>query len=214
MAENPGPVSSDSPENSFPDGKSADRNPFLQFADWFKDALESGVAEPEAMFLATADGNGIPSGRIVLLKGFDPDGFVFFTNYESRKGSEIAVNPNVAVVFHWKERGRQVRITGKVDKISAAESDNYFSSRPLESRIGALISLQSSVIPGREYLEKKFEETIKGLSGKEPERPANWGGFLIKPVEFEFWQMRLHRLHDRIHYRRENDTWIIERLAP
>jgi pyridoxamine 5'-phosphate oxidase len=149
-----------------------------------------------------------------LLKAFDLDGFVFFTNYNSRKGKEISSNPYVALVFLWKEIGRQVRITGKADKIPSIESDEYFSSRPMESRISAIISPQSSVIPGREYLEKKFDEAIKSLHGNEPERPQHWGGFRIKPVEFEFWQLRDHRLHDRIHYRQESENWIIERLAP
>jgi pyridoxamine 5'-phosphate oxidase len=214
MSDNSFTSDPDSLSNSFPDEKSTDRDPFLQFSTWFMDAVDSGVSDPEAMFLATADGNGIPSGRIVLLKAFDLDGFVFFTNYNSRKGKEISSNPYVALVFLWKEIGRQVRITGKADKIPSIESDEYFSSRPMESRISAIISPQSSVIPGREYLEKKFDEAIKSLHGNEPERPQHWGGFRIKPVEFEFWQLRDHRLHDRIHYRRESENWIIERLAP
>lgn len=196
------------------DENSVDPDPFRQFSAWFKDAVESGVSEPEAMFLATASENGIPSGRIVLLNGFDPKGFVFFTNYNSRKGSEIVMNPFVAIAFHWKEIDRQVRITGKAQRISGAESDEYFSSRPLESRISAMISSQSKVIPGRNYLEEKFDEMKRRITGHEPERPANWGGFRISPATFEFWQSRPQRLHDRIQYRLVKGNWIIERLSP
>jgi pyridoxamine 5'-phosphate oxidase len=201
-------------KNAELDENSVDPDPFRQFSAWFKDAVDSGVSEPEAMFLATASENGIPSGRIVLLKGFDPKGFAFFTNYNSRKGSEIVMNPFVAIAFHWKEIDRQVRITGKAQRISGAESDEYFSSRPLESRISAMISLQSMVIPGRNYLEEKFNEMKRRITGKEPERPASWGGFRVIPSTFEFWQARTHRLHDRIQYRLVEEKWIIERLAP
>jgi len=194
--------------------KSVDPDPFWQFSLWFRDAVDSGVSEPDAMFLATAGDQGIPSGRIVLLKGFDPGGFLFFTNYNSRKGSEIAKNPFVTVVFHWKEMDRQVRITGKAEKISGSESDEYFFSRPLESRISAIISAQSTVIPGRSHIEKKYDEMKLSLTGKGPERPENWGGFRIIPATFEFWQSRPHRLHDRIQYRLVKEKWIIERLAP
>jgi pyridoxamine 5'-phosphate oxidase len=201
-------------KNSGLNENSVDPDPFRQFSAWFKDAVDSGVSEPEAMFLATAAKNGIPSGRIVLLKGFDSKGFVFFTNYSSRKGSEIEMNPFVAIAFHWKEMDRQVRITGKADKIPGAESDEYFASRSLESRISSMISSQGKVIPDRNYLEKKFDEMKRGITGKEPERPATWGGFRIIPATFEFWQSRPHRLHDRIQYRLTERKWIIERLAP
>jgi pyridoxamine 5'-phosphate oxidase len=201
-------------KNSAIDENSVDIDPFHQFSIWFKDAVDSGVSEPEAMFLATASEKGIPSGRIVLLKEFDPRGFVFFTNYNSRKGFEIAVNPSVSIAFHWKEMDRQVRISGKAQRISSAESDEYFFSRPLESRISAMISLQSAVIPGRSYIEEKFNEMKRRITGQEPERPENWGGFRVIPVGFEFWQSRPHRLHDRIQYRLVNEKWIIERLAP
>jgi pyridoxamine 5'-phosphate oxidase len=193
---------------------SMDSDPFHQFSAWFRDAEDSGVPVPDSMFLATANEQGMPSGRMVLLKGFDHKGFTFFTNYNSRKGSEIAVNPYVAIVFHWKETERQVRITGKAEPVSAAESDEYFSSRPLESRISAMISPQSSVIPGRKYLDEKFDEVKSGTGGPELKRPAHWGGFRIIPVTFEFWQSRPHRLHDRIQYRLSEGNWIIERLAP
>jgi len=196
------------------DENSVDSDPFRQFSAWFRDAVDSGVSEPEAMFLGTAGENGIPSGRIVLLKGFDPKGFVFFTNYNSRKGSEIAVNPFVAIAFHWKEIERQVRITGKVHIISGAESDDYFSSRTVESQISAIISSQSTVIPGRKILEEKFDEMKRMITGQKLKRPANWGGISVIPATFEFWQARPHRLHDRIQYRFLKGSWIIERLAP
>ena len=140
------------------DENSVNADPFIQFSDWFREAVDSGVTEPEAMFLASADNNGIPSGRIVLMKGFDSKGFVFFTNYNSRKGYEIDLNPFVAFVFHWKEIERQVRITGKAQRIPRSESEEYFKSRPLESKISAIISLQSKVIPDRKFLEEKFRK--------------------------------------------------------
>jgi pyridoxamine 5'-phosphate oxidase len=192
---------------------SVDGDPFRQFSAWFNDALDSGVPEPEAMFLATAGADGIPSGRIVLLKGFDATGFVFFTNYNSRKGSDIEINPFVAIAFHWKELDRQVRITGKAQKVSQSESDEYFASRPLDSRISAIVSSQSKVIPDRKSLLKKFDE-VKRKAGHEPKRPVHWGGYRIIPSTFEFWQSGPSRLHDRIQYRIINKGWIIERLAP
>jgi pyridoxamine 5'-phosphate oxidase len=214
MPKTPISIDPDPYKNCSIDENSVDIDPFHQFSIWFKDAVDSGVFEPEAMFLATASEKGIPSGRIVLLKGFNPRGFVFFTNYNSRKGTEITMNPFVAIAFHWKEMGRQVRITGKAQKISGAESDEYFFSRPLESRISALISSQSAVIPGRNFLEEKFDDMKRRITGQEPKRPENWGGFRIIPVGFEFWQSRPHRLHDRIQYRLVKENWIIERLSP
>jgi pyridoxamine 5'-phosphate oxidase len=196
------------------DENSMDRDPYRQFSAWFRNAVESGVPEPEAMFLATADKDGMPSGRVVLLKGVDPNGFVFFTNYNSRKGREIASNPFVAIAFHWKSIDRQVRVTGRAQMISGAESDEYFTSRPLDSRISAIISLQSSIIPNRDYLEKKFEDKKNEMKGMDPIRPSNWGGFRVIPSTFEFWQSRPHRLHDRIHYRIVDGNWILERLSP
>jgi pyridoxamine 5'-phosphate oxidase len=201
-------------KNSLLDEHSVVADPFRQFSAWFRDAVDSGVAEPEAMFLATTGKNGIPSGRIVLLKSFDSKGFVFFTNYTSRKGKEIEGNPSVALVFHWKERERQVRITGKAERIPGHESDQYFSTRPIDSRISAMISPQSSVIPGRNYLDEEFTAMKLRLKGTDPERPLHWGGFRIIPDTFEFWQSQPHRLHDRIRYRLEQGRWIIERLAP
>jgi len=214
MPQIPLSVDPDPYKNNELNENSVDPDPFRQFSVWFRDAVDSGVSEPEAMFLATASEKGIPSGRIVLLKGFDPKGFVFFTNYNSRKGSEIAMNPFVAIAFHWKEMNRQVRITGKAQRIPVAESDEYFFSRPLESRISAMISSQSTIIPGRDYIEKKFNEMRRSITGQETKRPENWGGFRVTPSTFEFWQSRPHRLHDRIQYRLVKEKWNIERLAP
>ena len=214
MPKRPVSADPDSFKNAILDVNSVDPDPFFQLSSWFRDAMVSGVSEPEAMFLATAGGNGVPSGRVVLLKGFDARGFVFFTNYESRKGKEIAENPFVAIVFHWKEIDRQVRITGKAERTSDAESDEYFVSRLPDSRIAAIISSQSAVIPGRKYLEEKFGEMKGRAEGNNLERPDHWGGFRIVPGTFEFWQSRPHRLHDRIQYRLSDGRWIIERLAP
>jgi pyridoxamine 5'-phosphate oxidase len=201
-------------KNAELDENSVDVDPFCQFSSWFRDAVDAGISELEAMFLATASDKGIPSGRIVLLKGFDPKGFVFFTNYNSRKGADIKVNPSVAIAFHWKEISRQVRITGKAHRVSLAQSDEYFSSRPMENQISTMISSQSTVIPGRKTLEEKFDEMKRRITGKKQKRPVNWGGFRITPATFEFWQSRPHRLHDRIQYRLVKEKWIIERLAP
>ncbi len=188
-------------------------DPFRQFTKWFGDAVETGVPEPDAMFLATVNKEGKPSGRVVLLKEFSEKGFVFFTNYNSRKGSDISVNPLVALVFHWKELERQVRITGRATKVNRSESDRYFSSRPLGSRVSAIVSPQSMIIPGKEMLEQKMEQIIS--SGEmDVKRPEHWGGYRIKPDSFEFWQGREHRLHDRFRFCRFRGKWKIERLAP
>ncbi|MCX6243448.1 MAG: pyridoxamine 5'-phosphate oxidase [Bacteroidetes bacterium] len=189
-------------------------DPVKQFSLWFDAAVKFAIEQPEAMFLATASKSGVPSGRMVLMKGFDANGFIFFTNYNSRKGMAIAENPVAAITFYWKELNRQVRITGNVQRVSAAESDRYFDSRPLESRIGALVSKQSSVISGRAYLDDIYNEIRKTITGKELKRPKHWGGFRIKPAVYEFWQEGPHRLHDRIQYRRIKGKWILERLAP
>jgi pyridoxamine 5'-phosphate oxidase len=185
-----------------------------QFTRWWNDAIKSEVIEVNAMTLATATNDGKPHARIVLLKGFDDKGFVFFTNYESHKGKELAENPKAALVFMWKELERQVRIEGTVTKIDTAESDAYFQSRPAGSRIGAWVSPQSKVIASRELLEenvKKFTTTF----GEHIPRPANWGGYLVIPASIEFWQGRRNRLHDRILYTKTiNGDWKIERLAP
>jgi pyridoxamine 5'-phosphate oxidase len=166
------------------------------------------------MFLATSGTDGKPSGRMVLLKEINEKGFVFYTNYNSLKGREIRKNPNVAITFHWKELERQVRIIGKAGKVTKKESDAYFQNRPFESKVSAAISPQSYVISGRGFLEKEREKLLSRIKDKEIARPLNWGGFIIKPVQFEFWQGRQSRLHDRIQFRLENKKWIIERLAP
>lgn len=185
-----------------------------QFTNWWHDALNSEIDEVNAMTLATASANGIPAARIVLLKGYDEKGFVFFTNYNSDKGNELNENPNAALVFFWKELERQVRITGRAEKISASESDNYFYSRPLESRVGAWASNQSSVIPGREILEENVKKIAEQFGAEVP-RPPHWGGYRLEPSVIEFWQGRSSRLHDRILYTKTvNGEWKIERLSP
>lgn len=187
-------------------------NPFKQFDKWFEEALSSNIYEPNAMILATAADNR-PSARVVLLKGFDENGFKFYTNYNSRKGKEISINPNAVLLFYWMELERQIRIEGRIEKLSKEESLEYFNSRPLDSRYGALASSQSEIIPDREYLEKKFSE-LKEKYGDNPPMPDNWGGFILKPVLFEFWQGRPNRLHDRIVYEKKGSNWNIYRLSP
>jgi pyridoxamine 5'-phosphate oxidase len=196
------------------DERSVEMDPFIQFTKWFEDAITEGISEPNAMFLATAGADGKPSGRIVLLKEFNRQGFIFYTNYESRKGKEISENPNVALTFHWKELGRQVRIAGTVERVSKKMSDDYFDTRPFGSQLSASISPQSRVINDRKFLEELREQFLSGNRNKKITRPEHWGGFLVKPVQFEFWQERESRLHDRLQFRREDDRWIIERLAP
>ncbi len=195
--------------------KKALPDPFQQFAKWWKQALKAGIDEVNAMTLATASPDGLPSARIVLLKEFNEKGFVFFTNYESFKGQQLAENPKACLVFFWKELERQVRITGLVEKIPEAESKAYFLSRPEESQLGALSSPQSRVIENREWLDNRFRELEKEWKGRKIERPVHWGGYLVKPVIIEFWQGRPGRLHDRLQYSlQENGSWKMERLAP
>lgn len=190
-------------------------NPFLQFGDWWQQAVESEIDEVNAMTLATASLEGVPSARIVLLKGYDENGFVFFTNYESAKGRELAENPKASLLFFWKELERQVRITGLVEKLSAAENDDYFLSRPTGSQIGAWASPQSHIIENRSWLERRVEELNEKFKTEELKRPPHWGGYRVKPVIIEFWQGRSSRLHDRIQYTlQDNGSWKIERLAP
>lgn len=190
-----------------------DADPFKQFARWWDEAMNSQLPEPNAMTLATADANGRPAARTVLLKGFDDIGFVFFTNYESRKGTELVANPRASLLFFWPELERQVRIDGDVARVDATESDEYFRSRPLASRIGAWASPQSQVIPGRAWLLARAAEM--GLRhGLSPERPPHWGGFRVRPFAIEFWQGRPSRLHDRLLYTRAGDAWQRQRLAP
>ena len=187
-------------------------NPFKQFEIWFEDVLNYNIYEPNAMILATAYENK-PSARVVLLKGFDETGFKFYTNYNSRKGKQLSLNPNAALLFYWMELERQVRIEGKIEKLSREESLIYFNSRPLESRLGALASNQSEVIPDRSYLEKKYSE-VKEKYGDNPPMPENWGGYKLIPELCEFWQGRPNRLHDRIVYEKISEGWKIYRLSP
>ncbi|MCB0739106.1 MAG: pyridoxamine 5'-phosphate oxidase [Bacteroidetes bacterium] len=184
-----------------------------QFNVWFNEALKAEVLEPNAMTLATASSNGSPSCRVVLLKGVD-NGFVFFTNYLSRKGSHLLENPNACLNFFWPELERQVRIEGSVEKVSALESDDYYNSRPFGSQIGAWASPQSQKIEGRELLEQRVEELQKEFSEDTIKRPEHWGGFRLRPDFVEFWQGRPSRLHDRICYLLENDRWNRFRVAP
>ena len=195
--------------------KQIEEDPFKQFEKWWHEVMKSNIDEANAMTLATADKAGKPSARIVLLKGFTHKGYQFFTNYESHKGEELKQNPQACLVFFWKELERQVRIEGIVEKVSAAESDEYFNSRPAGSKIGAWASPQSKVIASREILEEKVSSIEKKFSGTEIERPGHWGGYILKPALIEFWQGRPSRLHDRILYTRiEKNKWKIERLAP
>ncbi|MBU6261759.1 MAG: pyridoxamine 5'-phosphate oxidase [Bacteroidetes bacterium] len=201
-------------------------NPIDQFTRWWNEAVSSQIDEVNAMTLATANAAGVPAARIVLLKGYDAKGFVFFTNYESDKGKNLAQNPVAALVFFWKELERQIRIEGTVEKISAADSDRYFNSRPAASRIGAWASPQSAVIENRLVIEQNVERYSSIFANDSIERPDHWGGYIVKPTSIEFWQGRSSRLHDRIKYTLETsgynaatDTrtdanWKIERLAP
>jgi len=192
-----------------------DLNPLHLFDRWWREATEAQIDEVNAMTLATASTDGVPSARIVLLKGYSEEGFTFFTNYNSYKGKQLLENPKACLVFFWKELERQVRITGIVHKVSEEESDTYFHSRPLGSQIGASVSPQSQLIESREWLEEKYKQTEKELSGQKPSRPDHWGGFLVKPVVIEFWQGRPSRLHDRLEYSLEpGGNWVRVRLAP
>lgn len=197
------------------DEKDVSPDPLNQFEKWWQEVLDSKIDEPNAMTLATSDKKGVPSARIVLLKGIEDGGFIFYTNYESHKGAELKANPNACLVFFWKELERQVRIQGIVEKTSAAASNEYYNSRPEGSRIGAWASPQSSVIKSREVLEENVTAVQKRFSGTTIERPEHWGGYAVKPFLMEFWQGRPSRLHDRIQYTKEaNGNWKIERLAP
>ncbi|MCC7245943.1 MAG: pyridoxamine 5'-phosphate oxidase [Saprospiraceae bacterium] len=191
-------------------------DPLRQFEHWFQEAVDSQLPEPNAMTLATATTSGLPSARIVLLKGLDDKGFVFFTNYESRKGDEMADNPHAALLFFWIELQRQVRIEGRIEKVSAAESEAYFQSRPKDSQIGAWASPQSRVIASREQLETKQDALTREYADAAVlPCPPFWGGYRLVPEKMEYWQGRPNRLHDRLHYSLQPDgSWIMERLAP
>jgi pyridoxamine 5'-phosphate oxidase len=197
------------------DEKTIDHDPIRLFRRWFDDAIASGSRLPDSMTLATATKDGRPSARMVLLKQLDRDGFVFYTNYESSKARELDENPRAALVFYWTQLDRQVRVEGRVERISAAESDEYFRTRPRDSQLGALASPQSEVLESREILEQRFRELDELYRDRAVERPANWGGYRLKPERIEFWQNRESRLHDRILYeRRADSSWTIKRLAP
>jgi pyridoxamine 5'-phosphate oxidase len=190
-------------------------DPFTQFGAWFNEVAQADIREPNAMTLATATPDGRPSARMVLLKGVDARGFSFFTNYESRKGGELDANPRAALVFFWVQLERQVRVEGRVERLSAEESDAYFASRPEGSQLGAWASKQSAVLPDRGPLEARYEELRAQYEGLEIPRPPFWGGFRVVPETVEFWQGRVNRLHDRLRYRRQDDdSWVIERLSP
>ena len=192
-----------------------DANPFKQFEKWFQQAIDAKLDLPDAMTLATATEDGVPSARMVVLRGFDERGFVFYTDYDSQKGKELAENPNGALVFYWRELDRQVRITGQVSLVSREESERYFQSRPVGSRLAALASKQGEVIPNREVLEDRFKGLMEEYQDKEIPLPPYWGGYRLSPDMFEFWQGCPSRLHDRLRYTRQaNGEWRIERLSP
>jgi|SRR5436190_9985208 len=195
--------------------ENADPNPFKQFEYWWQDAIEAKVDEVNAMTLATASMDAVPSARTVLLKGFSEQGFIFFSNYNSYKGQQLAENPKACLVFFWKELERQIRITGLVMKLNNEENDNYFYSRPFASQVGAVASPQSQVIESRQWLDDKFNRLEQELNTENIQRPPHWGGYIVRPVIIEFWQGRPGRLHDRLQYTlEENGNWKIERLAP
>lgn len=190
-------------------------SPFIQFQTWFEQALNSQLLEPSAMTLATADKEGRPSTRIVLLKGADEQGFTFFTNYESRKGRELAENPHAALTLHWAELERQVCVAGAVAKTSRDESEKYFGLRPRGSQLGACVSRQSAVVPNETFLEERLAELEREFAGRSVPTPAHWGGYRLTPTRIEFWQGRPNRLHDRFQYSKQADgSWRIERLSP
>jgi pyridoxamine 5'-phosphate oxidase len=197
------------------DPENVEEDPFLQFRLWYEEYLKTNPKEPAAMFLATADGRGAPSGRVVLMKAFDQEGVVFYTNYESRKGRDLAANAMASLTFYWTELNRQVRITGAVKKVSPRESDEYFASRAFESRLAAVASRQDEVLESREELLNKMSHYRKlyEASGQVP-RPAHWGGYRVIPERMEFWQGRENRAHDRVEYFLEKKKWKRQRLSP
>ena len=194
--------------------KDLSSSPFRQFKNWFRNAVKAKLVAPNAMILATASPDGKPSARMVLLKGFDRRGFVFYTNYKSRKGRELSQNPHAALIFYWRELERPVRITGLVKKVSRKESSEYFHSRPRETQLGAWVSRQSSVIENRAQLDRKLNQIRKKYRGKQVPLPPYWGGYRLSPNEFEFWRGVFNRLHDRLCYSKSNRHWNITRLSP
>ena len=196
------------------DEGAVDTDPIHQFERWFADAVSAEALEPNAMTLATASRDGVPSGRIVLLKGVDARGFVFFTDFRSRKGAELTENPLAALVFLWKEIERQVRVTGAVARVSDADAEAYFRSRPVGSRLGAWASHQSAVIADRRVLEDRLRDVTARFADGDVPLPSHWGGFRVVPDEVEFWQGRPDRLHDRLLYRRAEAGWTVARLSP
>jgi pyridoxamine 5'-phosphate oxidase len=197
------------------DARSFDPDPLVQFRRWYAEIVARGVEEPDAMALATASPDGTPSARMVLLNRYDERGFVFFTNYRSRKGGELAANPRAALVLHWPALDRQVRIEGAVERLDPGESDAYFDERPIGSRLSAIASPQSQVVASRAELERRVQElTARYRHGGRIPRPDHWGGFRVVPALIEFWQSAPHRLNDRLRYRRQDQGWVLERLAP
>jgi pyridoxamine 5'-phosphate oxidase len=194
--------------------KTVNPNPFIQFKVWYDEHMASGIAIPESLTLATSTNDGLVSARTVLLKDYSDKGFVFFTNYKSRKGTQLLSNPRAAMLFYWPESGRQVRIEGLTEKVSEEDSESYFRTRPRESQISAWASKQSSVIPDRDHLQELFVFYKNKFSANPVTKPPHWGGFILLPQWFEFWQNGEFRLHDRLTYLKRDDNWILERLAP
>lgn len=191
-----------------------DKNPFRQFNIWMDEAIHSGIPEPTAMVLATTGKNMQPSARMVLLKEVKPEGFIFYSNYESKKGHQITENHYGSILFYWAELEKQIRIEGRIEKTSEEISNEYYLSRPAKSRIGSWASPQSREIPDRQFIETRQAEYEKKFEGQLPPRPENWGGYILIPYTFEFWQGRPSRLHDRVEYYYDDNTWKIRRLAP
>ena len=189
-------------------------NPVARFQEWFREAEQAGVEVPEAMALATADADGAPSARMVLLKGADEDGFVFYSGYVSRKAGELEQNPRAALLFYWRPPGKQIRVEGRVERVSEAESTAYFATRPRGSQLAAWASRQSRPLSSREGLETRYAELQREYEGRDVPLPPHWGGYRLRPETIEFWEHRENRLHDRVRYTRAREGWKLQRLAP